>query len=341
LDIKETTRLWELALLDGAARGLTFAPDRISFDGYHCGGYRLLEEPLLQGGSSPVVVPGRVFTSLLDLFGEPELILKNKTLYVRAKGREATIPTAAPPLPIVRNFEPQERFSIVAKDLIQALQTAAPFGAVAMVAPVLTGAHLRATKSHLFVETTSGQGRASLIRLPATDSSGGLNVVVPIADLMIALSCLDAEVAYILWDGGGTLCVSDDITVIYISLLLGNYPDLSKLPRRFNYSVVLPPALLALAARAADALHRDKIIAVTLSGGEAQFMTEDEELGKFTVDLGVEAPDIDITLRFESPHLTMAAQLGDAPVLRFNDDRSLALLTGDADRYLWLSPIRH
>lgn len=342
-DLIRATRIWDLAVLDTGARGLTFTPEHTSFEGLHCSARFTLLTPLLEGKSDPVIVIGKTLNASLSLL-EPEdeidaTVHKGKIGLVSGS-RQVVITTAkgSDYRPRVKKseLEAAPKITIDRINFLEVLNFVMQAIANDMSNPVLNGVQVEYLEKGICVmRSTNGNSRAAVARAAAKGDP--LKFVLSPADFATALGCMeDDEVTLGLVRG--IVVLYDARTYIELATLAGEFPDLSKLATKFKSKVTIPASVIDLITRASITFDTDRLATLRIAKGMVSVLARGEERGAFrAVVAGAKGEDIDLT--FDAILLGAATYLGKKVTIQFTNNTSTVLMTGDPGKYFWLSPI--
>lgn len=345
-ELRALTRIWDLAVLDTGAKGLTYTPEAIYFDGLHVSATVVLPEPLIEKVEEPMFVYGKTFQATLSLLGDEESVtlraLPEKGEVLMVSGHTKAHVQAAPGSPFIgRKSERAVTIQVGKERLIKALQFVMEVTARDMVNPTLTGVQGEYRDGKLVLRATNGHSRAAVTWVPAKSKATRpfAFVIVP-ADLHVSLNCL-ADPIIRLVVSEGTVIVKDSVTTIGLGTLeLSKFPDLGVMPRKFTKEVTLPTKALSLIARAADTFDTDRLAVLTIKKGKVTLSAAGEERGMFeAVVSSTSGKELDETLTFDSGLLAIATHLGVKVKIQFNGSTSPVMMTGDPGKFYWLSPV--
>lgn len=330
-DLSRLVEIWKLVEKDPGTKGLYLDKRGAHLVGTHIGASRRLALPLDTGLS----VDGAVLSGALGLLPpDAKVNIKHTeaSLVLAAEGRRAVLRMREEP-------PPRERLDFKARPFDSTrLREALPFlracTAGGVISPILTGIHFMSGERITLEATDGGQRTGTLSLILPFKVSGQ---TVPAADLEMALSLLGKKIA--MRFSRSHLHLRDRTTAIKISLLQGVYPDLSIHPRpsAYKHQIRLRKSQLDTAVRAAILLDSDRLVTFTVKDKQAALLVRSQETGGFREPIGFCNLD-DIEIVFDAHWLDAAQYVGDNARLRYNNERSPVLFSGNK-RLLWMSPV--
>lgn len=330
-DLSHLVEIWRLVEKDPGTKSLYLDKAGARLVGMHVGASRRAMLPLDEGLS----VDGAMLSGSLDLLPPDATVNLKQTeasLILTAEGRRAV-------LRVHRGTQPGERLDFKAMPFDATwLREALPFlkacTSGGVVTPVLTGIHF-VSGERTTLEATDAASRTGRLSLTMPCDVSGQ--VVPAADFETALSLLGKKIA--LKFSKGHLRLRDKTTTIKVSLLQGAYPDLSKLPqlRDYKHQIKVQKSQLDTAIRAGKLLDSDRLVTFTVKDKQAALLVRGQETGGFRQPISPCDLD-DIEIMFDAHWLDAAQYVGSSTRLRYNNERSPVLFSGNK-RLLWMSPV--
>lgn len=334
--LSELIEIWKLVDKDPGTLNIVLNKNGASIAGMHVAATSKLSLPLKKA----IMVHGESLVGAIKLFPQKaQLSFKDtgKSLVLSAKGRRVVLLRTTVAIPTRR--KPTFAGKAFSR---RALLGAIPFmrsitqGGV--MQPILTGIKFSKgkKKNEVVLEATDASvrtGRLS-IKLPVEVK----NEVVPAADLEQALSLLTQKRMQMQFIHG-SLEMADGKTTIRISLLNGEFPDLSKMPllKTYENRILLKRSQLDNAVKAAALLDDDRLVTLNIKEGRASWIIRGQEKGGFREPIGpVELDDINII--FDSHWLDTAQDIGAEFTLCYKDNKAPVLFFGNG-KSLWMSPV--
>lgn len=346
-ELQAATKIWDLAVLDTGARGLTFSGDATYFEGLHCSARHTLEEPVIADLKEPLVIVGRTLAVSLSLLNPESKVtmkrVRGNKINISSGSRKAEVATisSSPYHPRVtdKDRKAAPHITLDRIGMIDAATFCMDVTAKDMSKPVLTGVQVAYTrKGKAIVRATNGSSRAAVTW--ATAKGDKMEFVVTPADLVVALGCMTDD-RVDLYYTGNVIVIQDETTYVELATLSGKeqFPDLASLPTKFKRSVTIPSSFVTLIKRASDTFDTDRLCSFRLREGTVSVLTRGAERGAFQAVAAKKMKGKDIEITFDAQLLSIATHLGTHVKISFNRSDQIVLMTGDPGRYYWLSPI--
>lgn len=325
--LQHLVELWKLVEKDPATKTIHLSRVGASIMGMHVAAFRRRDLGLRKG----INIDGDMLTGALDLLpGDSTLNIKetDASLVLEAAARRAVLRIQRGSMPVERMFSADPFDATKLREAMPFLKACTAGG---VVKPVLNGIHFAKGK----LEATDGEVRTGIVPLVLPCEISGQ--VVSAADLEQALSLLGKKISMKFTKSH--LHLRDKETVIKLSLLQGNYPDLSKLPANdtYRHTIAVSKQQLDTAIRAGVLLDGDRIVTLSIKNGKASLVVRGQETGGFREPIGPTKLK-DVEIGFDANWLDAAQYIGQKVRLRYNDGRSPVLFTGNK-RLLWMSPV--
>lgn len=332
-DLLHLADIWRLVEKDPGTKEVYLDSKGARLMGMHIEASRRLALPLDKG----ISVSGPMLLGTLGLLTPTDTITIKQTpasLVLSAGGRRALITKRVvdapkPSLAVDADFFDGTKL----RDEVAFLRGCVAGG---VLSPVLTGIHFRKdSKDQTILEATDAERRTgrSVLTLPFAVSGQ----VVPSGDLSAVLALLDKKIAVKFTKAH--MLLRDKTTRIKLSLLQGNYPDLTRfqLRSKYKYKIALSKAALDAAVRAAILFDNDRIITLVVKDKTASLLVRSQETGGFRQPVGRCSVD-DVEIRFDAHWLDATQFIGDEITLYYDNPKAPVLFSGKR-RLLWISPI--
>lgn len=334
-DLSHLVEIWKLVEKDPGTKTLYLDSTGVRLMGMHVEAHRGMRLPLERS----IAVDGAMLSGALGLLSaDADLEIKQAeaSLVLKAGGRRAVLRMRHESPSEEKLSRPAEPFD--GTKLREALPFLKACTAGGVITPVLTGIHFLPGIDNgggVVLEATDAERRTGRLSLKLPCRVSGQ--VVPATDLEMALSLLSKRIS--VGFSKAHLHIRDKRTVIKMSLLQGQYPDLSKHPppSKYEQQIKVSKSQLDTAIRAAVLLDSDRLVVLQVKDGQASLMVRSQETGGFREPIGpCKLDDIEIT--FDAHWLDAAQYVGDTARLRYNNERTPVLFTGNK-RLLWMSPV--
>lgn len=362
-DFRSFVSVAKLGSLDKGTKGITiFRTDayRAHFQGAHCEALRTdldgkIEIVGLETGQM-IAVGLDLVTGALALLPDGQKLrakLIKGTLHLRTSSRHVRLRVRVdaaydPELKPKASGRPL-RVLCSADDLLEPLKFLSACTADGVDRPILTGVHFAYSRGQLSLSATNAEGKAGITRSIDREVKNPFRpFVVQVADLSIALNLFAQEF------GSGTRKVNLSSAerkmyifsrnrglVVSFSLLLGDWPDLSRLPREFKNTYQLDSKRVQEVAQAAVLFDDDRLVDFEVADKRVSMKAAGQELGGYRVAFAGEAlPIADVTITLDAQWLEALAHLGPKILLEYNGERdTLRFMSLDRKSAYWVSPI--
>lgn len=346
----------KLAALDGGTNVITLSPTdagiSASFEGLHTAVDRVIgpgpDGVEIEGLTEPVAIGWDIVSKslpLLDADAPLKARIDSTHLHLQSGRRRMNLVLKHNPSRFQWLPDDSPGFVIVPVDELPSLVAMLSVTAANTIEkPVLTGINVAGVehdgKKQLVMRSTDGT-RALLATVDALDVQGTVDFTVQAADLVTALGILDGNIEMRVLYEGRILLLKDDVTVVRMSLLPGEFPSFTALPsKNFTRKIKLNTEMVQLIRRASEVLDRNRLVTLSVEGGTLRLSAQDQEVGEFEVETDVEGQtDETFSITFDSDYLSASIGLGDEITFNIMSNTSPVMVRGKTGVVYWLSPI--